>query len=124
MKLNLIFQFLLLALTVLLLFSCGNQSNGVFGKRKHLKGWHFRSGNKPIDNDKISIHNNYNVKKGRESQRSSLIVENQYLSSDMNLLTDRSTRNLDTKSKMISGLNIPKEQMQLSVLDIDIGSTN
>ncbi|PWH86855.1 hypothetical protein DIT68_00915 [Brumimicrobium oceani] len=33
---------------VLLLFSCGTSSNGVFEKRKHLKGWHFKK-NKKFD---------------------------------------------------------------------------
>lgn len=41
MKLKLIFQVLSIAIAATFLFSCGNQSKGVFLKRKHLKGTHF-----------------------------------------------------------------------------------
>lgn len=41
MKSNLLFYFLSISLITLFLYSCGTNSNGIFEKRKHVKGWHF-----------------------------------------------------------------------------------
>ncbi|RYM33344.1 hypothetical protein ERX46_10400 [Brumimicrobium glaciale] len=41
MKSKLLFYLLSVSFIALFLYSCGTNSNGVFEKRKHLKGWHF-----------------------------------------------------------------------------------
>src|SRR5690554_7463388 len=48
MKLKLSFQVLSIAIAATFLLSCGTSSNGIFEKRKHLKGWHFKK-NKKFD---------------------------------------------------------------------------
>ena len=48
MKLELLSKFSLITLLAVFLFSCGTSSNGIFEKRKHLKGWHFKK-NKKFD---------------------------------------------------------------------------
>lgn len=42
MQLNLLSKIFTIVLLMVFLFSCGTSSNGVFEKRKHLKGWHFQ----------------------------------------------------------------------------------
>lgn len=59
MRSKLIFHFLSVSFLLLFLYACGSHSNGVFEKRKHLKGWHFhKKGN-------ISQHSSEEESKSR-----------------------------------------------------------
>jgi hypothetical protein len=44
-KSKLLFHILSISFITFFLFACGTNSNGVFEKRKHLKGWHFKKNN-------------------------------------------------------------------------------
>ncbi|PWH86856.1 DUF4199 domain-containing protein [Brumimicrobium oceani] len=59
MNVKVYFKFVPILLLLFVLFSCSTTSNGVFEKRKHLKGWHFKknkkfdSGSAHVKEDKI-----------------------------------------------------------------------
>lgn len=63
MKQELLSKFSLITLLALFLFSCGTSSNGIFEKRKHLKGWYYKKkANRAINSlhekSKAKIHKN------------------------------------------------------------------
>ncbi len=94
MKQKYIFKILSIFLLTLFLYSCGMQSNGVFEKRKHLKGWHFHQkkripisssdtpSNKKIDHRKSTKESEATLLSPTQNEESQIIPFKKYLQND------------------------------------------
>src|SRR5690554_5806783 len=89
MNSRLLLKLLSISLITLILFSCGTSSNGIFEKRKHLKGWHFKK------NKTFSLGQSSNGKSNEIKLQESLI--NTPSNPVSSLKNDKKIRNRELK---------------------------